>query len=571
MSFLLLSGAVLTSCGGGSETEDLLAKGGKKYGGEFKFMSQEKITNLFPAKSADLYSMRVISQLFETLVTIDQASSKVVPAIAESFEVSDDATVYTFKIRKGIKFHVDDCLGSEPHELNAEDVKFSLDYACSGLKDNQVAYILTNKIKGAQEFFNKSKSSLPKTGVSGIKVVNDYTLEITLIEPMAGFESVLTHASLGVSPREAYDKYGKDISIHPVGSGPFQLESYADDKIVLKRNPNYWQKDEFGNQLPFLSKIELTYAKDKRSEIMAFREKSIDMVLEIPVEEIDHILGTLQEAQDGKNVKHKVDAENSLSMMYIAMACESDEFKDVRVRKAFNLAVDREAIVDNWLDGEGEAAIHGFVPAMPNYPAEKVKGFAYSPEKAKALMAEAGYPNGKNFPALDFYVNTVEGSATHKTCQAVAQQIKDNLGVDLKIKLCELSEREAAIQAGTAKIWRSGWIADYPDPENFLTQFYGGNISDNATMVNSFRFRNEAYDKLFAKAQTEVDPEKRISLLLQCDQMVIDQAATMPILTDDHIVMLNARIRDFKASPLENLNLTRVYIKEPKEEKAEAN
>jgi peptide/nickel transport system substrate-binding protein len=251
------------------------------------------------------------------------------------------------------------------------------------------------------------------------------------------------------------------------------------------------------------------------------------------------------------------------------MACESDEFKDVRVRKAFNLAVDREAIIDNWLDGEGQAALNGFVPAMPNYPSEKVKGFVYNPAKAKALMAEAGYPNGKNFPALDFYVNTVAGSATHKTCQGIAKQIKENIGVDLNIKLCELSEREAAIQAGTAKIWRSGWIADYPDPENFLTQFYGGNISENATMVNSFKFRNETYDKLFSKAQTEIDPEKRIALLLQCDQMVIDQAATMPILTDDHIVMLNARVREFKASPLENINLTRVYIKEPKEEVAE--
>jgi peptide/nickel transport system substrate-binding protein len=248
------------------------------------------------------------------------------------------------------------------------------------------------------------------------------------------------------------------------------------------------------------------------------------------------------------------------------MACESEEFKDVRVRRAFNLAVDREAIIDNWLDGEGQAALNGFVPAMPNYPSEKVKGFVYNPTKAKALMAEAGYPNGKNFPTLDFYVNTVAGSATHKTCQGVAKQIKDNLGVELNIKLCELSEREAAIQSGKAKIWRSGWIADYPDPENFLTQFYGGNISENATMVNSFKFRNEAYDKLFSKAQTEIDPEKRVALLIQCDQMVIDQAATMPILTDDHIVMLNARIRDFEASPLENLNLTRVYIKEPKEE-----
>lgn len=565
ISFLFLSGIVVTSCGDGdSGSEDLVAKGGKKYGGEFKFMSQEKITSLFPTSSADVYSMRLVSQIFDQILKIDPETSKITPGVAESYEVSSDALKYTLNIRKGIKFHSDDCL-SDGHELDANDVKFSLDIACSGLEVNHLSYLLKDRIKGAREFYAKSATSLPKGGVSGIKVVNDYTIEITLAKPFAGFEAILTHPSLGVSPREAYDKYGKDIAKHPVGTGPFALESFSDEKIVLKRNPNYWQEDEFGNQLPFMSKVIMTYAEDKRSELMAFRNKEIDLVLEIPADEIDHVFGSLQEAQDGKNVKHKVDSEHSLSMMYIAMACESDEFSDSRVRKAFNYAIDRETIIEDKLEGEGWPALNGFVPKMKTYPSEEIKGFTYLPSKAQSLMKEAGYPGGKGFPKLDFYVNTTEGSSVHMTCVAIADQLKENLGVDLKIVLCGLEEREEAIQNGKAKIWRGGWIADYPDAENFLTLFYGGNIEEGASMVNSFKFQNDAYDKLFESAQMELDPKKRTALLLKCDQMVIDEAALMPILTDDHIVMMNARVRNFEASPLESLNLTEVFIKEAKE------
>ena len=176
-----------------------------------------------------------------------------------------------------------------------------------------------------------------------------------------GFEKVLTHRSLGIAPKEAYKKYGKNAGKHPVGSGPFALESFTTSKIVLKRNPEYWRKDEFGNRLPFLSKVILTYAKDSRTALKAFGKSEIDLVMELPVEEIQHVLGTLKEAQEGKNVKHKVDSEKSMSMSYIAMANQSDEFKDVRVRKAFNMAIDRNRIIDLDLEGEGWPATHGRV------------------------------------------------------------------------------------------------------------------------------------------------------------------------------------------------------------------
>lgn len=554
---------LLNSCGGDEPTQKE-AIGGKMYGGEFKFMSSEKVTSLFPISTSDIYSQRLNSQIFESLLKIDMETMNVVPAIAESYEVSPDAKTFTFKIRKGVKFHQDDCFEGDAREVTANDVKFSLEMACSGLPMNQMSYLLVNRIEGASSFNKKSKSVLPKTGVSGITVKDDYTLVIKLVESFIGFDKILTHTNLSVFPKEAYEKYGKDIVKHPVGTGPFMLESFDEKGVTLKRNDHYWRKDELGNQLPFLDKVIMTYAKDKKSELMAFRNKSVDIVLEIPVEEIENVFGTLQEAQAGKNIKHKVESESSMNINYIAFACESDEFKDPKVRKAFNLAVNRIEIVDKNLMGEGWAVQNGFVPKMDNYPGEKVKGHTFNIATAQALLAQAGYPKGKNFPTLDFYVNSINGSASHKMCLGIAEQLKKNLNINLNIKLCTLEERDRAISNGTAKIWRSGWVADYPDAENFLSLFYSGNISENNTSVNSFRFRNAEFDALFEKALREQNEEKRNALFVKCDQMTVDQAAVMPIVTDDFMIMINARIRDLKANSMEYLDFSNIFIKEPK-------
>lgn len=564
---LVATGLMFTSCGDSEQSiDDLIAKGGKKYGGELSFMSTEKISSLFPTYTADVYSSRINSQIYEPLMEYDMETMNVTPAIAESFTVDADAKVYTFKIREGLKFHKDDCFGGNQGDLTVEDVKFTFDLACSGLEKNQISYLLKSHIKGAEAYIKNSAKSIPSGGIPSVKIIGSNQVQITLSHSFPGFEKIIANTNLSIISKTAFEKYGSDIESHPIGSGPFSFESKSEDKVVLKRNPSYWKKDEFGNQLPFLSKIQMTYSKDKKSELAAFKKGEMDLVLEIPVDEIQNILGTLQEAQEGKNVKHKVDSRSSLSMTYIAMACESAEFSDVRVRRAFNLAINRESVVDNWLEGEGWPAIYGFVPAVGSYDNKKVKGHTYAPDHAKALMAKAGYPNGRGFPVLDFYVNAKEGSSMHTMAKAVQKQLKSNLNIDLAIKLCTIEEREAAIASGKAKIWRSAWIADYPDAENFLTLFYGGNVQETASMVNSFRFHNEEFDALFEKASSEMDSEKRIEYLTKCDQIVIDQAAAIPMLTDDHIVMVNARVRDFAANTMETLVLRDVFIKELKKD-----
>lgn len=565
-SFLALSVFVLNSCG--DAQEDLskkVAVGGAVYGGELRMMSQEKLENLFPLGVADIYSVRVTSQIFETILKLDPSGTKVIPGIAESFTASGDAKSFTLKIRKGVYFHADDCFGGEGRELTAEDVKFVLDFSCSGIKQNSISWFLRDKIVGGKEFFAKSKTTLPAGGVKGITVIDAQTLKIELVNAFGGFDKLLTHPSLGIFPKEAYDKYGAEITKHPVGTGPFSMDEWTAEKIRLKRNDKYWKQDDLGNQLPFLGGITITYSTNKRSELLAFRNKEIDLVSEIPVEEIENILGTLQEAQEGKNVKHKVINQISMSINYFGFAHSSPIFANIQVRKAFNLAVDRKALVDTWLEGEGYASENGFVPSIDGYPSESVRGFNYDPAQAKTLMAAAGYANGVGFPEMKFYVNGKKGSGTYKMAEGVIDFLQKNLGIKIKMELTSLANRDKAIATGTAMFWRSGWVADYPDPENFLGLFYGGNIREGGTSMNPFKYKNPAFDKLFEQAMRETDYSKRMKLYAQCDQIVIDDAVVMPLLTDDFIVMYNSKIRKFETNCMEQIDFSTIFIKEIKE------
>lgn len=540
------------------DTKVIKAKGGVRYGGDFRFMSSEKVKTLFPLETTNVYTSRIIMQLFEGLLKIDPETTELIPAIAEEVDVNDSSTLFTFKLRDDVYFHDNPCFkDGKGRNVTADDFKYSLEFACSNDPLNHASYLLKDIVKGAEAYFKGEADE-----VEGIRVKDDYTLEIELNSPFSGFKKILTHAGLGVFPKEAYKKYGQNIVHHPVGTGAFLLDTLAEDKIVLTRNNNYWGKDEFGNPLPFLDHVIMTYSKNKTDELLSFRAEKIDLVLDIPVEEVENVLGTLPEAQAGENVKHKVDSKVTMSLTYYGFANQSEIFSDKKVRKAFNLAVDRKYIIDSWLEGEGWPVEHGFVPKMEGYPIDKVKGYTFDVDQAKKLMAEAGYPEGKGFPVVKLFVNAKEGSGQHKLAEAVSASLKGNLGVDIDVKLVSIGERDEKVKNGEAIFWRTGWVADYPDPENFLSLFYGGNIDGNNPTMNPFKYDNPAFDALFKKALSETDEEKRMDLLAQCDQLIIDDAVVMPLINDDFLTMVNLKVRRFVTNDVEQLDFSRIFIKE---------
>jgi oligopeptide transport system substrate-binding protein len=565
LSVFSLFSWLLVSCGEGDAVQqELIAKGGKNYGGEFKFSSPERITNLFPLGSQDAYSQRITRQIFETLLKLDLQTMEVQPGLAESYKVNESATVFTFKIRKGVFFHEDDCLGGAKREMNVKDVKFSLDFACSGLKENKFGQQLLNRVKGASAFRNKTNVKFDEAGVSGIKIIDAQTLQIELEESFVGFDKILTMTNLGIFPKEAFDTYGNQIINHPIGTGPFKLDKIDNNGIVLKRNNNYWRKDEFGNQLPFLDKVIMSYVKDKKSELQAFSNQSIDIVFDIPGDQIEYLLGSLKDAQNGKNVKHQVESKSSFSINYVGFNCASPEFNNPQIRKAFNYAINRRVIIDDWMNGDGYPANFGFVPSMADFSNAQIKDIINDDEKARQLLKQNGFPGGKGFPVVDFYVNASKGSTTHKMCLGIANELKTVLGITLNVKLCTLQEQEQAISNGSAKMWRSGWIADYPDAESFLNLFYWDEASILSNYSNSFNFKNAQFNSTLLLAQKEPELNKRNLLYEKCSQIIVDESPVIPIVNDDFIVMVNKRIRNFKTNEMEHVDFSSIFIKDTK-------
>jgi peptide/nickel transport system substrate-binding protein len=562
-SFLIIALVTFLFNGCKSEVDPTvitLINGGRTYGGEVKFMSPERIQGLFPPTATDKYSYSVLSQIFEQLLKIDPATLEVEACVAESYKVNTEGNIFEFAIRKGIFFHDDDCFGGSGRELTPADVKYSLDYACSNQPFNNVGNILVNNIQGADDYFKKSKNTLPKGGVSGIKVLDGNKVQITLNKPFVGFEKVLGQQNIVIFAKEAVETYKEKVSEHPIGTGPFVLHSKDADGIRLVRNNNYWKKDAFGNKLPYLAAIQISYMKDKKSEMLAFRNEDLDLLLEIPVEEIDNVLGTLEEAKEGKNLKHKLESSNSLSVEYIGFNHKSPVFRNVLVRRAFMFAINPTEVIDKKLLGEGNALTNGFVPEMEGMRSEIIPVLA-DPEKARSLLAQAGYPDGKGFPEIDILVNAIQGSKIDVLITGLVNQINNELNIKLTIKRCSYFEREKAIANGTAQIWRAGWIADYPDPQNFLGNFYGNGMKENV-----FNFSNEKYNTNYEAALIEKNKSLRDNLLTKCGQQVVDEAFVLPTYNNNVLFLVNARVKGIVASPMEVIDFTEVYIKEQRKE-----
>jgi len=557
---------IFTSCSTDVEPKKniLVAKGGKKYGGEFRFMSKEKVDNLFPLYAYNLFSQRVNLHIFETLLKVDPNTNQILPGVAESYFKSEDGKKYTFIIRKNIFFHPDACFGDKLHALDANDIKTTLEFACSGIEIlNKQSSLLQGKIIGSTNYYNNTKTKYLNTGISGIKVINNHTIEVSLNEPYAKFELLLTHPSLSIFPIEAYSKYGNAVGNHPIGTGPFMLEKMNSSGIDLIRNANYWRKDKHGNKLPFLEKVKMTYAQTKISELHSFKNHKIDMVMEIPVEEVKDMLGSLKDAQNGKNIPHKVYGQPSYSVNYIAFSCDQKPFDNPQVRKAINFAVNRKEIIEQALNGEGYLAENGFVPNMKGYASEWVFGVEYNPDLARKLLSDAGYPKGKGFPKISLWLNSEKGTMKYKWCKNYVSQLKNQLNIDVEIKLCKISEREEAIADGSAICWRAGWVADYPDAEGFLSIFYSKN-KFSSNNLNAFHYVNKNFDKNYNLALIEQDSVKRMKYLTLCDQQIIDDAVVFPVYRDDFLVFLNLKVRGFTVNSMEIFDLSEVYIKKVK-------
>lgn len=548
-------------------------KGGVYYGGVFRMNEVEDFRNLYPLNITEVASDHIAKQVYEGLVKLSQKDLSILPSLAERWEKNADATVWTFHIRKGVTFHNDSCFeNGVGREVTARDFEYSFTQLCSSSAHNQqFGNTFEGRVVGADEYFQSTIDNDPLAeGVSGIKVIDDHTIQISLLYPFAGFLNILSTPGCWVFPKEAVNTYGsEDMRAICVGTGPFQIKALTEGEfVILERNPNYWNHDNFGNQLPYLDALKFSFIKEKKSELLEFKRGGLDMVFRLPVEMISDILGEIDDAKKA-NTPFNMQVVPAMSLFYYGFQHQSEVFDNKEVRLAFNYAVDREKIVDYILQGDGVPAIFGVVPpSLPGYDSKKINGFSFNVDKARALLTKAGYPNGKGFPKLTLQTNNGGGDRNVQIAVVIQKMLKENLNIEIDINVMPFAEHLENLETGKALFWRSGWMADYPDPETFLTLFYGSHVPEklsDKSYLNSVRYKSVKFDSLFSLAMKEVDDEKRMSYYLKADQTVIDDAAIMPIFYDENYRLIQINVKNFPANAMEYRDLSQVYF-EPEEE-----
>jgi peptide/nickel transport system substrate-binding protein len=433
---------------------------------------------------------------------------------------------------------------------------------------------LKDRVVGANEYYESTKNKKPlPEGVKGIKVVDDYKIQIELVSSFAGFLNILAMPGCWIFPKEAVDKYGQDMRVKCVGTGPFALKTVKEgEAVIMERNKDYWDRDEFGNQLPYLNTIRFSFIKEKKQELLEFRRGNLDMVFRLPTEMIGEILAEFNEAKEG-NIPFELQVTPAMSTQYYGFQHLAEPFNNKLVRLAFNYAIDRKKIVENTLQGDGTPAFYGIVPynnsfEKQGFAYERVKGYIYDPEKARQLLKEGGYPDGKGFPRITLQINSGGGDRNVLVAQVVQSMLKENLNIEVDIDQMPWAQHLEKLETGKALFWRTAWIADYPDPETFLTLLYSPHIPPNLSdrsYVNSVRYKSIVFDSLYNLAMREVDDKKRFDLYVNADQIGLNEGAIMPIFYDENYRLLQTNVRNFDANAMEYRDMTRVYFV-PKEE-----
>jgi peptide/nickel transport system substrate-binding protein len=518
------------------------------YGGVFRMNLVEDFRSLFPPSIFDNSSKQISSQIYEGLVKCNPSTLQIVPCLAQSWEVDTSATRFIFHLRTNVFFQDDACFSNgKGRKLIASDVKYCFDNLCNDNPDN---FACPNTFKGIIDNNDAFQS------------INDSTFSIHTSKPCSKLLAIITQPACWIYPKEANEKYREYMRVHCVGTGPFSVVTiHEGDFVTLKKNPNYWKSDDEGNKLPYLDGIKFTFIKDKRSEMTAFKNKELDVIIHPDLDALGDLLNDTN-FQGIKNPFILLD-DTALSLTYYGFENDMPPFNNVKVRQAFCYAIDKNKIVDYALQGDAFPALHGFVPpGIPGYSNTEI-GYEFDVDKARKLFKQAGYPNGKNFPEITLQINSGGGDRNTLVAEAVSNMLKENLGVTVRIDILPFAQHLDNISLGKSEFWRSGWAADIADPSVFLTLAYGKNIPADATQnsyLNTTRFKNAAFDAAYEKAETEMDFSLRMNDYKQAETIAMQNAFICPLYFETNTQLLYKHVRNYEINGLDIRDLSEVFF-----------
>ncbi len=509
-------------------------------GGDIVVTYKDDITTLDPAIGYDWVNWSMIKSLYSRLMDYEPGTANLVPSLAESFDVSADGLTYTFKLRPGVKF-------SNGRAVVASDVKYSIERAVNPKTQGPGAGFF-----GAINGFDAVSGGTSET-LSGIETPDDMTVVFKLSRPDATFLHVLAINFASVVPKEAVEAAAGDFGKKPVGSGTFILKDWTiGQRLVFDRNPDYFNKD-----LPYIDKVTVEVGQEPLVALLRLQQGEVDIAGDgIPPAKFLEIKNSPEGAQ------MIVDGEQ-LHTGYLTLNTKIKPLDDVKVRQAINMAVNKERIT-RILNGRATPANQPLPPLMPGYD-KAFTGYAFDVEKAKALLAEAGFPDG--FETVLYSTNT---DPQPRIAQAIQQ---DLAAIGVKAEVRALAQGNVIAAGGTEgeapMIWSGGmaWIADFPDPSNF----YGPILGCGGAVQGGWNWSwycNEALDKRAVEADSMSDPAKVAERQAAWGKIFTDimaDAPWVPVINERRVVAKSTRMGgpdNIYIDPTRVINYDAIFVKQ---------
>jgi oligopeptide transport system substrate-binding protein len=471
---------------------------GPAQGGVFNTLWSDPPT-MDPHLVTDGTSYGIVIEVFSGLVRLGiDTTNPFEPDLAESWRVLEGGTVYEFKLRKDLKF-------SNGDPVTAQDFKWSFERAAHPDTASTVAEEFLGDIVGIKEIVNGTATS-----ASGIEVVDERTLRITIDAPKAYFIAKLTYPTAFVLNKDNVESLGRNWTDDPVSTGPFTLKEYRiGQRIRLARNDNFWDRQAYLDEVVFnlAGGVAMAMYENDEIDITGVGLADLERVQD-PTEELN---------------KDLVEVPPNFAVSYVGFNINEEPFDDANFRRALNHAVDKQLIADQVFSNLVKPAYGIIPPGFPGYSAE-IQGLEFDPELAKDLLAQSAYADAGSRPRIVLTVPGTGGSPG-LTTEVVADMWRQNLGIEIEIQQVEWATYIQDLHRGRLQAWSGlSWQADYPDPQTFIDVLFR-----SSSAINYGGYANDDVDGFVVAAQTEQDATKRVEAYNDAEQIIVSEAAWLPL------------------------------------------
>ncbi len=501
-------------------------------GGAYRRPLGNDPATLDPARIADVYSRSVAQQIFDGLVQFDQTLS-VMPALAQFWKASRDGLTWTFTLRKGVKFH-------HGREVTADDVVYSLTRIVDPhTKSGEADLFLT--IRGAQDY---REGRAPR--ISGLSAPDPYTVQITLTEATVPFVSVLAVGHAKIVPRDVVEQQGQNFGNQPVGTGPFKFVRWErGQEIVLAANPDYFDGP------PRLSRVVYRiFPGEQRDRV--FQEFQAGALEDAPVPSKDY-------RQIVASQKYVYVKRPMFNHRHYGFNTRLKPLDDRRVRQALIYAIDREGLIAEIFLGR-QIVARGILPPGTQGFNPKLVGYPYDPQRARELLAQAGYPGGRGLPPIAIW-----SSVKFEDALREHERIRKDLdAVGVRAEFHYLTDWPAFAKMMAEKkfpVFLHSWYADVPDPDNFLFKLFYSQSSRNF-----FGYANPTVDELLMRARAEPDPLRRVELYRRAEELILEDAPIIPIWHSTYERLFQLYVKSVEVNGLGDpyIPLRKIWLEPPR-------